>query len=215
MAASNQPAIPQVQIDHNTPQKEWPRIINQIQKNVTQAIGRLVIAGVPIGFMGSWPTAEAPENWIICNGQTLPIAQYTQLYSIIGTTFNTGGEGASGFRLPTASGRTVLYAGESDESGATEHSVGELGGEETHALTAAEMPVHTHVQNAHQHFVSSQATAASGGDFSTYNLNTPIPPGVGTQVQATTAVNQNAGSGSAHSLLNPYVCVGYLIIKYQ
>jgi microcystin-dependent protein len=40
----------------------------------------------------------APVNWAFCNGQLLPINQYTALFSLLGTTY--GGDGQTTFGLP-------------------------------------------------------------------------------------------------------------------
>ena len=45
-------------------------------------------------FGGSY----APTNWLPCDGRLLPIAQYTALLSILGTTY--GGDGRTTFALP-------------------------------------------------------------------------------------------------------------------
>ena len=44
----------------------------------------------------------APSTWIECNGQTLNIANYQTLYTLIGTTF--GGNGTSTFCVPNLTG---------------------------------------------------------------------------------------------------------------
>lgn len=85
----------------------------------------------------------------------------------------------------------------------------ETGGAKTITLTEAQMPVHTHIQNAHSH-VERQNNVITGGlagwnaipDTST---NTAIDTGYSTQT--TVAVNQNAGSGTAHSNVQPYIVV--------
>jgi microcystin-dependent protein len=41
----------------------------------------------------------APENWLFCQGQILPINPNQALYSILGTTY--GGNGTQTFGLPT------------------------------------------------------------------------------------------------------------------
>lgn len=40
----------------------------------------------------------APDGWLVCNGTTLLISQYRELYTAIGTTY--GGDGTSTFILP-------------------------------------------------------------------------------------------------------------------
>ena len=40
----------------------------------------------------------APMGWALCDGTTLPIAQYTAIYSLIGCQF--GGNGTTTFALP-------------------------------------------------------------------------------------------------------------------
>jgi Phage Tail Collar Domain len=40
----------------------------------------------------------APQNWALCNGQTLSISQYQALFALIGATY--GGDGMTNFALP-------------------------------------------------------------------------------------------------------------------
>lgn len=52
----------------------------------------------------------APRGWAFCNGQLLPIAQYTALFSLLGTTY--GGDGRTTFGLPDLRGRAPLGFGQ-------------------------------------------------------------------------------------------------------
>ena len=45
----------------------------------------------------------APRGWAFCQGQLLPIAQNTALFSILGTTY--GGDGRTTLALPDLQGR--------------------------------------------------------------------------------------------------------------
>lgn len=53
----------------------------------------------------------APPNFMECNGQLLPIQQYTALFSLLGTTF--GGDGRVTFGLPDLRGRAPIHFGQS------------------------------------------------------------------------------------------------------
>ena len=68
----------------------------------------------------------APRGYAFCDGQLLPIAQNTALFSLLGTTY--GGDGRTTFGLPDLRGRFPLHAG--DGPALTERSHGEKGGAE-------------------------------------------------------------------------------------
>jgi len=55
------------------------------------------------------PFNFAPNGFARCVGQTLPIAQNTALFSLLGTTF--GGDGQKTFKLPDFSRVTNLPSG--------------------------------------------------------------------------------------------------------
>ncbi len=48
----------------------------------------------------------APKYWEFCQGQVLPIAEYTALFSILGTFY--GGDGTTTFNLPNLAPLTPL-----------------------------------------------------------------------------------------------------------
>src|SRR3990170_6746608 len=81
----------------------------------------------------------APKGWAMCNGQLLPINQNQALFSLLGTTY--GGDGRVNFALPDLRARVPIHVG----SG---HTLGERAGEQAHTLVSAEMPTHTHVEQA-------------------------------------------------------------------
>lgn len=118
-----------------------------------------------------------------------------------------------------AAGRMLvgLDAGDADFD-----TVLETGGAKTVTLTEAQMPSHTHVQNAHNHTQDAHShtipvgatddTAApfdradAGTNASGANASASTGTATATN-QAATAVNQNTGGGGAHNNLPPYVVV--------
>jgi len=70
----------------------------------------------------------APRGWALCDGQLLPIAQNTSLFSILGTTY--GGDGRTTFGLPDLRGRVAVHAGTGP--GLPQVRLGEKGGVATH-----------------------------------------------------------------------------------
>ena len=68
-----------------------------------------------------------PRGWAFCNGQLLPIAQNTALFSILGTIY--GGDGRTTFGLPELRGRVPVHSGQGP--GLSNRRLGEKGGSET------------------------------------------------------------------------------------
>lgn len=81
------------------------------------------LMGEIIMFSGNY----APRGWALCDGQLLPITQYSALYSILGTTY--GGDGRSTFALPDLRGRVPLHAGQG--AGLAPYRLGQKGGTES------------------------------------------------------------------------------------
>ena len=97
------------------------------------------------------------------------------------------------------------------DSGDTDFDVAEeTGGAKTITLSTAEMPAHTHIQDAHSHTQRRNATATGANKgwttaFDTSSSNPAEDSNTGTG--PTTATNQNAGGGGAHNNLQPYIVV--------
>lgn len=86
----------------------------------------------------------APYNWALCNGQPLSIANYTALYSVIGTIY--GGDGQQTFNLPNLQGTVPMHWGTGP--GGFNTAIGEVQGTTLVTLTTAQEPSHTHIVTA-------------------------------------------------------------------
>jgi microcystin-dependent protein len=67
-----------------------------------------------------------PKGFAFCDGQLLPIAQYTAVFSLIGTYY--GGNGTTNFALPNFQGRVAVHQGSS-------FTIGQAGGAESTTIT--------------------------------------------------------------------------------
>ncbi|MGD2115234.1 MAG: tail fiber protein [Acidobacteriota bacterium] len=146
----------------------------------------------------------APRGWAFCDGQILPINQNQSLYSLLGTTY--GGDGRTSFALPDLRGRTPIHVGRSN--GGEHHTLGQKSGEETHTLSANEMPQHEHVLrgtnvgNGSINPSSSHVYANSGS--LTYNTPDAL-------VNMRAGSVTNVGGSQAHENMQPYLAVNYCI----
>lgn len=93
-----------------------------------------------LGEVGLFANNFAPRGWAFCEGQLLPIAQNTALFSILGTTY--GGDGRTTFGLPDLRGRTAI--GEGQGAGLSPQPLGYKTGVEDVTLGEAQMPSHNH-----------------------------------------------------------------------
>ncbi len=97
-------------------------------------------------------------GYMLAAGQSLPVNQYQALYSLIGNTY--GGTANKDFNLPDLRGRVALGAGAFN--GATPvYPVGQKGGAISVAITAAQLPVHSHTLTTAAGGVSVAATAGT------------------------------------------------------
>jgi microcystin-dependent protein len=122
-----------------------------------------------IGEIRLFAFGYAPQNWLDCAGQTLPISQYDILYALIGTMY--GGDGISNFMLPDLRGRFIVSAGPGP--GLTSRTQGQAGGVEGVTLTQASLPAHVHVltgSSPSQPLVTAKVMCSSG----TADNSTPV-----------------------------------------
>lgn len=110
-----------------------------------------------------------PEDWALCNGASLTIAQNNALYSLIGIIY--GGNGTTNFQLPDLRCRIPIGQGTNTTTTPplTARVIAQTGGEESHTVTEAEMPAHTHPVYA----VSANATSQIPGPTMGYGMVQP------------------------------------------
>ena len=150
------------------------------------------------------PYNFTPAGYAECNGQLLPISQNTALFSLLGTTY--GGDGRTTFALPDLRDRVPVGAGQGP--GLSMYVQGQTGGEASHALTLAEMPLHTHTLFAD----SGEGTSAhpEALTFARIPERVPVYAGSPTATAAPNAIG-TTGGGATHNNLQPYLGLKYVI----
>jgi len=179
----------------------------------------------PVGTITMFAGSTAPEGWLICDGSSVNSTSYSDLYSVIGTTY---GGNSSNFNLPNLKGKVAVGR---DASDANFNVLNAQGGAKTHTLTTAEMPSHYHTvdppntwtdtKGEHTHSISYDHTDGWNGS----TLDGDSDRGLNAAMSTSSAGNHyhsvdigmfnsgSSGSGAAHNNLQPFIVLNY-IIKY-
>lgn len=158
------------------------------------AVGGMAPTGVVLPFAGS----SAPTGWLLCFGQAVSRTTYATLFTAIGTAYGAG-DGSTTFLLPDLRGRV---AAGTDNMGGTAASrlttagsgvngvaLGATGGGQTHTLTEAQIPAHTHNANTGN---------AGGGSFTTGDAGSASP-------------TSSTGGGQPHPNVQPTIILNHII----
>lgn len=162
-----------------------------------------------------------PRGYGATNGQLLPIAQNTALFSLLGTIY--GGDGRTTFALPDTRGRVIIGMGQAP--GLSDYRIGQKGGAQTVTLSVNQMPAHTHTATTtvtvQARGVSTQGNAdgpggntwaakARGGQYSSAAPDVDMAAGAIVSSSAATAVG-TAGGNQPFSIVQPYVVLNPVI----
>ena len=150
----------------------------------------------------------APRSWAYCNGQLLPIAQNTALFSLLGTTY--GGNGQTNFGLPNLQG--MAANGQGQGPGLSSYQLGQTGGASSVTLLANQIAPHTHTAigdngdgvNGNGPVGHAWATPSAERDANLYDTN-------GALVNMAANALANTGGSSPHNNMMPYQVVGFCI----
>jgi microcystin-dependent protein len=141
----------------------------------------------------------APAGWMFCEGQLLPIADYSTLFNLIGTTF--GGDGQTTFALPDLRGRAPVHVGPG-------FVLAQAGGVETATLTVNQIPSHQHTPQASS---SGDATGPLGRVWAgSADLAQFAAPSAINTTMSDAALTATGGS-QPHDNMPPFLAVSFII----
>ena len=172
------------------------------------------IEGTATGTILPWTTASAPTGYLECAGAAVSRSTYSGLFAVISTTYGAG-DGSSTFNLPNLAdnigiGKSPSKALATTGGANTVTTTGNISGSTANtSLSTAELASHTHPQGRSS---SGRHDPGPGNSASDYN------PG-GNSGNTGTAGSGSAHqhnmsatfSGSATSVLQPYLTVLYII----
>ena len=150
-------------------------------------------------FAGSF----APNGWMLCEGQTLPISENEVLFQLIGTTY--GGDGESTFNLPNLASRVPVHMGTGQ--GGQNFQIGEMAGTQSETLTVQQIPSHTHpwvgstADAGSKEPIGGVPAVAQGDLYTTSFTAMPFAP-----VSVTPA-----GGSQPHENCQPFLVINFII----
>lgn len=164
----------------------------------------------PVGTIKMFGGSTAPDGYLMCDGAAVSRTDYASLFAAIGTTYGAG-DGSTTFNLPDLKGRFPLGAGAGN--GLTARTVGQKDGEEGHALTIEEMPVHSHVPSASsEYFVTTEDSGANNTRVAYSSSGNRWVDGLTSESHFHHRTRTDTvGSGAVHNNMPPYAVVSYII----
>lgn len=159
-----------------------------------------------LGEIRAFPFNFPPTGWALCDGQLLPLAQNTALFSLLGTYY--GGDGRSTFALPDLRGSVAIASARGP--GLSERWLGESGGVDSVTLLTSEMPPHSHQLAASGEPATSRSPRASDVLAASVEGNLYAPSSSGS-VAHDAGMLAPAGSSQPHTNLMPYLTMHYCI----
>jgi microcystin-dependent protein len=150
----------------------------------------------------------APNGWMFCEGQTMPISENEVLFQLIGTTY--GGDGQETFNLPNLASRIPIHMGTGPDG--TTYQIGEMAGTEQETLSTQQIPSHNHP------LIASTAASTLSPANALLTVPTSTQQGIQTYNNAVTPATQliastvlGAGGSQPHENTQPFLCINFII----
>lgn len=98
--------------------------IEALRNELLQVIGN---SKTPIGTIISYAGANAPQGYLLCQGQAISKSEYAELYLAIGDLYSNDETAEGFFNVPDLRETVIVGAGESENNNITTHDIYNLG----------------------------------------------------------------------------------------
>jgi microcystin-dependent protein len=193
--------------------------------------------GVPLGGILPYAGSSPPYGYLLCDGSEVEKTKYSDLFDIIGTTYNGIAPlvGVNTFRLPDLRGRFALGKDNMDNgitvpnstggyvdggggnidrvSGTAPDNLGQGGGQSTNTLTVSNLPDHEHNMRGStgQQYFATRVDSAIPLDTGSLNDKGPTVAGQSQYIPSSGGIKTSGSLGQEFSVMNPFLTLNYII----
>ena len=161
-----------------------------------------------------------PTNWLFCYGQEVNIADYQNLFNVIGYQFKDQSLVSAGkFAIPDFRGRMPL--GKDNMGGGSANvvtdssadTVGSVNGQQTQTLSTSNLPEHEHDLRgpSGDQYYTIRDISGTPNDSQGITYDAPTGTGAGQAYPTSGGVLTNSSLGNSFNIMNPYMTVNYII----
>jgi microcystin-dependent protein/cytoskeletal protein CcmA (bactofilin family) len=193
--------------------------------------------GVPIGAIMPYAGANVPEGYLLCDGSEVERVKFSQLFDIIGITYNGSAAlaGVGTFRLPDLRGRFPLGRDNMDNGIQVPNSTGGFidagggnvdrvpgtaadnlagsGGQSSNTLIVNNLPDHEHNMRGStgQQYFATRVDTAAPLDSGAFSDKGPTAVGQSQYLPSSGGVRTSGSLGQPFAVMNPYLTINYII----
>ena len=171
-----------------------------------------------VGEIKPFAGSTIPTGWLLCDGSAVSRTTYSELFTVIGTTYGTG-DGSTTFNLPDLRNRFMVGAGD-------EYELNDKGGDKNVTLDTTMIPAHTHGNKSLSGtfdirkwggsgdtiFGSSGIVSYSQITVSASSNATSTNPNAAQRITVNAShEHTSVGGGQAHENRPPYIGINFII----